>query len=206
MSETEPKTRTAPTRAYFNATGSEIILRTEGNDTVVPLLDAKGEPLIMEAVRHALAREMTALLLLRGETIEQIIAGKGLPDRTLPIGKQKSAAPRALTRVKQAIANVRALEFIKEAKTAGLKLGRDDAQKRAEIEVRTFGDAEIDVLSGLPQVRLEGTRLSAVSAPALTFEEALIKARARIGDGIPVTAEPESPEVVAEGIAREAAE
>src|ERR1700678_4387494 len=132
MSEIEPKTRAAPTRAYFNATGSEIIFRTEGNDTTVPLLDEKGEPLIMAPIRDVLAREMTALLLLRGLSMDQIANGEGIPDRTLPTGKVKSAAPRALTRVKQAIANVRALEFIKEAKREGLKLGAADAQKRAE--------------------------------------------------------------------------
>lgn len=177
----EPKTRATPTRGYLSDTTTQVILRTAGNDSVVSLLDSDGATIIPTAIRERLAREMTIRLLVEGHSILAIAGGSGLPDRSLPTSKQKSTAPRALNRVKLAIANVRAVEMIRAEKAQGLKLGREDAQRRAEIEVRGFNEAEIEALSGLHAVKLEITRLA--GGEQMTTEEALAAARARIGDG-----------------------
>jgi hypothetical protein len=181
MSDASPTPTRHPTRAYLSENATQIILRTDGNDTVIPLLDHGGEPRVPEMTQRLLAREMTAILLVRGLTIEQIAKGEGVPDRSLPVGRAKTTEPRKLNRVKQAIANVRAAEFIKLAKKAGDKLGATDAQKKAEAEVREFTDAEIEALSAVHAVRLEITKLA--GGQQMTLEEAIQSARARVGDG-----------------------
>ena len=76
------------TRCYITDAG--FVLRTKGaTDIVVPMPDVDTN------VRTALACEMTALLLLRGETMADIVAGKGIPDRSLPAPAPRRRRGRA---------------------------------------------------------------------------------------------------------------
>jgi hypothetical protein len=69
------------TRAYID--GDHIILRKNGVDEVLDLVDENGDLLFSSAVAHGLMKEAICLLILRGHSIADIFAGK-LPDREPP--------------------------------------------------------------------------------------------------------------------------
>jgi hypothetical protein len=115
MPDESPRTRT---RCFVNAKRTELILRCAGvEDWVVPLLDDAGKPRITGDRIGDLVIEACALLLLRGKTIEEIVSGAALPDRWLPTPKIVQPRVRPLTRVKQAIAHVKAAEMTRESST-----------------------------------------------------------------------------------------
>ena len=152
---TETKARQKPTRCYID--GGKFILRTLGQaDVVVPTPD------IPTGVQAALTIEMMALLLLRGETMADIAAGKGLTDRALPAGKrEKSTAPRPLNAVRRAILGVRVVELKREAKAAGSKLDAvtiADLADRAESWVRGLTDDQAARLARAEAVQVEMAR------------------------------------------------
>ena len=146
---TETKARQKPTRCYID--GGKFILRTLGQpDVVVPT------PEMSPVIQAMLAIEMMALLLLRGETMADIAAGKGLTDRALPAGKrEKSTAPRPLNAVRRAILGVRVVELKREAKAAGSKL---DAVTIADLADRGLTDDQAARLARAEAVQVEMAR------------------------------------------------
>ena len=152
---TETKARQKPTRCYID--GGKFILRTLGQaDVVVPT------PEMSPVIQAMLAIEMMALLLLRGETMADIAAGKGLTDRALPAGKrEKSTSPRPLNAVRRAILGVRVVELKREAKAAGSKLDAvtiADLADRAESWVRGLTDDQAARLARAEAVQVEMAR------------------------------------------------
>jgi hypothetical protein len=172
---TETHVRQKPTRCYID--GDAFILRTIGqDDVVVPMPD------VPTNVRTAMACEMAALLLLRGTSMADIVAGKGLPDRALPAGKrEKSTAPRALNMVQRAILAVRIAELTRDekaaAKAAGTKPDLANVAADSEAFVRQLTKDQTARHARALPVRIELERLrggpatldeAAADAPAVT--------------------------------------
>jgi hypothetical protein len=177
-----PETKTArhPTRIYYNQDRTAFLLRTDGNETMVPLFDARSEHRVPGPVRDALANEMIAQLLLRNFTMDQIIAGDGVMDRTLPVVKIKSNTPKSLPRIRQAIANVRAMELLRAVPAPRPKTAKETCQAEAEMWVREQPEAIIEALAPLEAVVIEIAKLR--GGAQMTTEEALAAVHARIGD------------------------
>ena len=192
MPDESPRTRT---RCFVNAKRTELILRCAGvEDVVVPLLDDAGKPRITGDRIGDLVIEACALLLLRGKTIEEIVSGAALPDRLLPTPKTAHPKVRPLTRVKQAIAHVKAAEMTRESKISGGKPDKAAIAAFAEEWVRRLPDAAVNEAARVPEVLIEIARLSGTKK--LTLDEAVARAG---GFGVPrVDAGATAPEALPE--------
>jgi hypothetical protein len=161
MSETDKKTRAAQTRCYVH--NEQFILRTKGAEDAVV-----STPNIPVDVQKAFSVEMIALLLLRGSTMTEIVAGKGLPDRALPNGKEKKEkGPRQLNQVRRAILAARIADLKKEARGNGSKLdGQTVAviMTTAEAWVRGLTDDQAARLVRAEAVQIELAKLRGTKA------------------------------------------
>lgn len=157
------KTRAAQTRCYVTDTG--YVLRSKGRlDSIVNV------PNLGADVKNSMVVEMIALLLLRGASMDMIVAGKGLPDRALPAGKrEKSSAPKALNMVQRAILAVRVAELIKSGKADGAKPDKAAIAADSEAFVRQLTKEQTARHARALPVRIELERLR--GGPA-TLDEA----------------------------------
>jgi hypothetical protein len=131
-------------------------------------------PNIPVDVQKAFSVEMIALLLLRGSTMTEIVAGKGLPDRALPRGKEKKEkGPRALNQIRRAILAARIADLKREARGNGSKLDGPTVAavtQKAEEWVRVLTDDQAGRLVRAEAVQIELAKLRGTKA---TLDELL---------------------------------
>src|ERR1700730_4811186 len=112
---------------YYITHEDDLISRLTGVDTKLVNLD---EPLLR---RKALIAEAIILLLGRGYTIEEILSGETIPDRSLPAPKGiKSGNGRQKRSIRAAaMAQVRADDLTRAVEWAGLKANKEEIWERA---------------------------------------------------------------------------
>ena len=102
---------------------------------------------------HDLMVEGLVSLFVRGESLDNILSGKGIPDRSPPA--EKVTRDRPLTLLQRAVLAVREVSLVKATRAAGGKVDKAAIAAEAERQVRALSAEDLKRAEKLADVQVE---------------------------------------------------